>query len=52
MITGADPGFFNGGEPNNLGHRGRGTNERRELRAKGVTNEASYERSELRAKRV
>ena len=28
--------FLIGGEPNNLGYRGRGTNERRELRAKRV----------------
>ena len=48
----ADPGFYNRGEPNNLGYRGRGTKERSELRAKRVTSEASYERSQLRAKRV
>ena len=44
--------FLIGGEPNNLGYRGRGTNERSELRAKRVTSEACNERSELRAKRV
>ena len=33
--------FLIGGEPNNLGYRGRGTNERSELRAKRVTSEAS-----------
>ena len=35
--------FLIGGEPNNLGYRGRGTKERSELRAKRVTSETSYE---------
>ena len=44
----ADPGIFNrGGGPNNLRYRGRGTNERSVLRAKRVTSEVNYERSEL-----
>ena len=33
--------LIGGGEPNNLGYRGRGTNERSEWRAKRVTSEAS-----------
>ena len=41
--------FVIGGEPNNLGYIGRGTNERSELRAKRVTREASYERSEYKS---
>ena len=33
----ADPGFGNRGEPNNLGYRGRGTNERSEYKSAGGT---------------
>ena len=35
--AGADPGFFNRGEPNNLGYRERGTNERSEYKSAGGT---------------
>ena len=40
-VQGRIQDFLIGGEPNNLGYRGRGTNERSELRAKRVTSEAS-----------
>ena len=48
-IQGRIQDFILGGEPNNLEYRGRGTNERSDLRAKRVTSEASYQRSEYKS---